>query len=91
MDLLLTGANGLRTSDDFYQAVAAAFSRAAGRAVPCAAYKPGCGEHHAASAFGFLTAIGLVRGEIASEPRVRTVVLYTLSLTGTKGICCLRA
>jgi len=91
VDLLLTGANGLRAPDDFYQAVAAAFSRAAGRTVPCAAYKQGCGEHHSASAFGFLTAIGLVRGEIASERPVRTVVLYTLSPTGTKGMCCVRA
>jgi 3-oxoacyl-(acyl-carrier-protein) synthase len=91
VDLLLTGANGLRVADEFYQAVAAALARFAGRPVACGAYKQGCGEFHAASAFGFLTAIGLVRGEIAVEKPCRTVVLFTLSPTGTKGMCCVRA
>jgi len=95
VDLLLTGANGLREGDQFFQAVAAAFSRQAGRDVLCRAYKQGCGEHHSASAFGFLTAIGLVRGEIAGEiigaRPVRTVVMFTRSRTGTKGMCCIRA
>ena len=91
VDLLLTGANGLPGEDECYQAVAAAFSQQAGRTVLCGAYKHGCGEHHSASAFGFLTAIGLVRGEIPAERPCRTVVLLTLSPTGTKGMCCIRA
>ncbi|HEX7569248.1 MAG TPA: beta-ketoacyl-[acyl-carrier-protein] synthase family protein, partial [Verrucomicrobiae bacterium] len=91
VDMILTGANGLRAPDEFYQAVAAAFSQPAGRTVLCGAYKQGCGEHHSASAFGFLTAIGLVRGEIAAERVCKTVVLLTLSPSGTKGMCCVRA
>jgi len=95
VDLLLTGANGGNGWDAFYQAVAAAFSRRAGRTVGCAAYKHACGEHYSASAFGFLTAIGVVRGEIqlagAPDAAVKTVVLLTLSPTGTKGMCCVRA
>jgi 3-oxoacyl-(acyl-carrier-protein) synthase len=89
-DLLLTGANGLPEQDEFYQAIAAAFSRQAGREVLCLGYKHGCGEHHSASAFGFLTAIGLVRGQIAAERSCQTVVLFTLSPSGTKGMCCVR-
>jgi 3-oxoacyl-(acyl-carrier-protein) synthase len=91
VDMILTGANGLRAPDEFYQAVAAAFSQPAGRTVLCGAYKQGCGEHHSASAFGFLTAIGLVRGEIAAERPCKMVVLLTLSPSGTKGMCCVRA
>jgi 3-oxoacyl-(acyl-carrier-protein) synthase len=90
-DLLLTGANGLREQDEFYQAVAAAFSRQVGHDVRCRGYKHGCGEHHSAAAFGFLTAIGLVRGEIAMERPCRTVVQFTLSPSGTKGMCCVCA
>jgi 3-oxoacyl-(acyl-carrier-protein) synthase len=101
VDLLLTGANGLSKLDDFYRAVAGALSRLAGRNIACGTYKHACGEHHSAPAFGFLTAVGLVRGEIAPEHctvdktalpgACRTVVLFTFSTTGTKGMCCIRA
>jgi 3-oxoacyl-(acyl-carrier-protein) synthase len=101
VDLLLTGANGLAKPDDFYRAVAGALSRLAGRNIVCGAYQHACGEHHSAPAFGFLTAVGLVRGEIAPEfctvdktalpGACRTVVLFTISTTGTKGMCCIRA
>jgi 3-oxoacyl-(acyl-carrier-protein) synthase len=101
VDLLLTGANGLTEMDNFYCAIAAELSRLAGRNIACGAYKHACGEHHSASAFGFLTAVGLVRGEIAPEfctvdktalaGACRTVVLFTFSTTGTKGMCCVRA
>ena len=101
VDLLLTGANGLTELDSFYRAVADEMSRLAGRDIVCGAYKHACGEHHSASAFGFLTAVGLVRGEIAPEfctadktalpGACRTVVLFTFSPTGTKGMCCIRA
>ena len=71
---------------------------AGGAAAAAGAYKQCCGEHHSASAFGFFTAIGLVRGEIAPElccgtagGPCRTVVLYTFSPTGTKGMCCVCA
>jgi 3-oxoacyl-[acyl-carrier-protein] synthase II len=104
LDLLLTGANGWPPLDGAYADVAAALSRLAGRQIPCGAFKHCCGEHHSASAFGFLAAIGLVRGEILpslccplgnnSAPPdrpCRMVVLYTLSLGGAKGLCCVRA
>jgi 3-oxoacyl-(acyl-carrier-protein) synthase len=101
VDLLLTGANGLAKPDVFYRAVAGALSRLAGRNIACGAYKHACGEHHSAPAFGFLTAVSLVRGEIAPEfcavdktalpGACRTVVLFTISTTGTKGMCCIRA
>jgi 3-oxoacyl-(acyl-carrier-protein) synthase len=103
VDLLLTGANGWPPLDEACRGVAQALSRLAGRRVACGAYKQCCGEHHSASAFGFLTAIGFARGEIAPERcactvgdapasgACRTVVLYTLSPTGTKGMCCVCA
>jgi 3-oxoacyl-(acyl-carrier-protein) synthase len=103
VDMVLTGANGWPWLDGVYRAVADVLSRRAGRRVMCGAYKQCCGEHHSASAFGFFTAIGLVRGDIApglcasgAEPApvagpCRTVVLYSLSPTGTKGMCCVRA
>jgi 3-oxoacyl-(acyl-carrier-protein) synthase len=101
VDLLLTGANGLAQQDDFFHAIAAALAKLPGKEIACGAYKHACGEHHSASAFGFLTAVGLVRGEIAPEfctadktvlpGACRTVVLFTFSPTGTKGMCCIRA
>ena len=101
VDLLLTGANGLKEPDNFYRAVAEGLSRLAGRGIACGAYKHACGEHHSASAFGFLTAVGLARGEIAPEHCTmdkttlpggcRTVALFTFSPAGTKGMCCIRA
>jgi len=104
VDLLLTGANGWPWLDHRYQAVAHALSRQAGRPMPCGAYKQSCGEHHSASAFGFFTALGLVRGEIPlalcvapadradlADSPCRRVILYTLSPSGTRGMCCVCA
>jgi 3-oxoacyl-(acyl-carrier-protein) synthase len=101
VDLLLTGANGLAEPDRFYRAVAAELSRLAGRSIGCGAYKHACGEHHSGSAFGLVTAVGLARGEIEAghctmdkttlPGGCRTVVLFAVSPTGTKGMCCVRA
>jgi 3-oxoacyl-(acyl-carrier-protein) synthase len=104
IDALLTGGNGWAPVDHAYQAVAEALARLTGRQIPCLAYKSCCGEHHSASAFGFLTAIGLVRGEIPpavcaspagrslrTDGPCRKVVLYTLSPSGVKGMCCVCA
>ena len=69
----------------------------------CGAYKQWCGEHHAASAFGFLVGLGLLRGEIrrsgvlggqseAGAPgggACRFLALYTLGDDGAKGLCLL--
>jgi 3-oxoacyl-(acyl-carrier-protein) synthase len=103
-DGLLTGANGWAPLDRAYQAVADALARFTRRPIPCLAYKHCCGEYHSASAFGFFTALGLVRGEIppaaftgparqsllANGP-CRKIVLYTLSPSGVKGMCCVCA
>ncbi|MEI6971622.1 MAG: beta-ketoacyl synthase N-terminal-like domain-containing protein, partial [bacterium] len=101
--LLLTGANGWHVMDARYLAVAEALSKEAGRPVACGAYKQWCGEFHAASALGLLAAIGVVRGDLeaghfagpANAGSVpvgaagRTVVLYTLSVGGERGISCI--
>lgn len=102
--LFLTGANGWPQMDDKYKAVADALSKEAVRPVPCGSYKQICGEFYSASALGFLTAIGVVRGEVdikhlvagqcRPEPdglssRGSVVVLYTLSSTGARGLSCI--
>ncbi|HPA20812.1 MAG TPA: beta-ketoacyl-[acyl-carrier-protein] synthase family protein [Verrucomicrobiae bacterium] len=91
VDALLTGTIGLRATDEYCRVLGAALSRRAGREVLRLDYQRCCGEHHSASAFGFLTAIGLVRGEIPVEPACRTVAIFTLTTDGTRGMCCVRA
>jgi 3-oxoacyl-(acyl-carrier-protein) synthase len=100
MDAVLCGANGWQTLDRMYLDVADRLASLAGRTIPCGAYKHGCGEYYGASAFGLLTAVGLVRGEIpfahchptASEMRPpRNVLLYTLSPGGCRAMCCVCA
>jgi 3-oxoacyl-(acyl-carrier-protein) synthase len=104
VDFLLSGAGGRAPLDQACLGVAEALSRLAGRPIPCLAYKPWCGEHYSAPAFGFLTALGLVRGEIppaacarpSDQPLVadrgcRLVALCTFSPGGTKAICCVCA
>ncbi len=97
--LLLTGANGWTARDREYTAVADELSQRVGRRIVGAAYKHACGEHASASAFGMLTAIGLVRGLIrpawclAPEPTAspRAVLLYTVSPRGDRSLCCVSA
>ena len=101
VDMLLTNARSPADRKGFYRALAGELSRLAGRTIACGAYKQACGEFPSSSAFGFLTAVGLVRGQLRPEFCVasptgapstcRTVVLFTLSPTGTKGMCCVRA
>jgi 3-oxoacyl-(acyl-carrier-protein) synthase len=104
VDLFLTGANGWPQLDRLYLEVAEGLSRLAGRSIPCGAYKQCSGEYHAASAFGFFTAMALVRGDISPGLCVRgddapppldcpcrRIILYTLSSAGTKGMCCVHA
>jgi 3-oxoacyl-[acyl-carrier-protein] synthase II len=91
VDVLLAGADGVRATDELYQCVAAEFSRRAGREVACRGYKQCCGGHHSASAFGFFTAIGTVRGEFGPNLAGRKVVLVTFGAGGTKGMCCVHA
>ena len=98
------GANGWQPLDRMYLDVADRLTALAGRTIPCGAYKHGCGEYYSASAFGLLTAVGLVRGNIsfahchptagetASEPRPpRNVLLYTLGPGGCRAMCCVCA
>lgn len=101
VDVMLTGANGHRQWDEAYLGVAAAFSARVKRDVRCGAYKQACGEYPAASGFGFLVGLGLVRGEVSlgdvglgpiggmatNADRPRTVLLYTLSPTGNRALC----
>jgi hypothetical protein len=103
VDLLLTGANGWNRLDQAYLEVVQELGRLSGRVIASGAYKHVCGEYASASAFGFFTAIGLVRGEIEPSqclamPSVpdrgrpcHLVVLYTLSATGAKAMCCVCA
>jgi 3-oxoacyl-(acyl-carrier-protein) synthase len=102
VDLLLTGANGWGHGDRQYLAVADALSRRLGRGIACGAFKQRCGEYPTASAFGFALGIGLVQGGwrptecgvrlgAGVERRCRKVVLYTVSPSGAKGMCCLSA
>jgi 3-oxoacyl-(acyl-carrier-protein) synthase len=100
LDAVLCGANGWQPLDQMYLDVANRLASLAGRTIPCGAYKHGCGEYYGASAFGLLTAVGLVRGEIpfahcnptASDMRPpRHVLLYTLSPGGCRAMCCVCA
>ena len=90
IDLVLTGAGGNPIHDEFYAAVTAAFAERGRCPAMIRSYLNG-GEHYSAAAFGLLTAVGLVRGELPSEKPVKTVLLLTLSPAGTKGMCCVCA
>ncbi|HEY5297493.1 MAG TPA: beta-ketoacyl-[acyl-carrier-protein] synthase family protein [Verrucomicrobiae bacterium] len=82
--IILSGAGGWPALDEKYSAVAAALSQRAGRKLEHQTYKQLCGEFHSASAFGFSVAVDLVRA------RKCGVLLYTLSLRGSKAVCCLQ-
>ena len=96
IDMVLSGANGFTPIDTQYRAVVSALEVQIGRPVRHGAYKHLCGEFHAASAFGAAMAVGLVAGRVnpsallAPNGDCRTVLLYTLSETGTRAITCLR-
>lgn len=83
VEVVLSGAKGWAALEDKYAAVMAALSKRAGRNLPQQTYKQICGEFHSASAFGFFTAVELVRAGS------RSVLLYTLSPRGAKALCCL--
>jgi 3-oxoacyl-(acyl-carrier-protein) synthase len=104
VDLLLTGGSGWPLLDDPYREVASALSVGRGSELRCGFYKQACGEHYAASAFGFFVALGLIQGEI--EPALclvgvpsaatparppRTVLLFTLAPSGSHALCCVCA
>jgi len=90
MDAVLCGANGWQPLDQMYRTVANRLAQLAGRTIPCGAYKHCCGEYYSASAFGLLTAVGMVRGEISfahcyptvSDPRTAPVFLPLLPKGG---------
>ena len=104
IDAVLCGANGWQPLDQMYLAVANRLAQLAGRTILCGAYKHGCGEYYGASAFGLITAVGVVRqkipfthcyptvGETAAAPRPpRNVLLYTLSPGGCRAMSCVCA
>ncbi|HZL12567.1 MAG TPA: beta-ketoacyl synthase chain length factor, partial [Verrucomicrobiae bacterium] len=82
--IILSGAGSWPALDKNYSAVAAALCRRAGRKLEHQTYKQLCGEFHSASAFGFSVAVDLIRA------RKCGVLLYTLSLRGSKAVCCLQ-
>ncbi|HWI58236.1 MAG TPA: beta-ketoacyl synthase N-terminal-like domain-containing protein, partial [Bacillota bacterium] len=63
VDLLLTGGNQ-GPLDSMIQVVANTLSGRAGRIIPLGFYEQACGRLPTASAFGFATALALVRGQI---------------------------
>ncbi|HEY2330170.1 MAG TPA: beta-ketoacyl-[acyl-carrier-protein] synthase family protein [Verrucomicrobiae bacterium] len=84
VDVVVTGAKGLPALDKMYAAFIVALSGRAGRPPEHQTYKQHCGEFHSASAFGFSMAVELVR------QRQCGVLLYTLSPSGGKALCCLQ-
>ncbi|HZQ48240.1 MAG TPA: hypothetical protein VFC07_14585, partial [Verrucomicrobiae bacterium] len=84
VSVVLSGAGGVPQMDPMYEAVIANLTRRAGRTLEHQTYKQFCGENPAASAFGFATAVSLVR------QRRCAVLLLTLSARGFKSICCLQ-
>ncbi len=85
VDMVLSGAGGWSALDVHYRAILDALSARAGRSLEHKTYKQTCGEFHAASAFGFSVAVGLV------QQGHRGVLLYTLSPRGAKAVCCLES
>jgi len=80
IDVVLSGAGGLPALEPMYQSLASTLSARAGRTLEHQTYKQSCGEFHSASAFGFSTAIELIR------QGKRGVLLYTLALRGGKAM-----
>jgi 3-oxoacyl-(acyl-carrier-protein) synthase len=76
VDVILTGTGGWPELDDRYAAVVERLK------LRHQTYKHLCGDFYAASAFGFAQAVELVRAGS------RGVVLYTLSVSGGKAVCC---
>jgi hypothetical protein len=84
VDVLLSGAGGFPALNPFYDGVAKEFAKRSPNRVEHQTYKQLCGEFHSASAFGFSVAVDLVR-----RARKR-VLLYTLSVHGSKALCLLQ-
>ncbi len=82
--VFLSGAQGWPMLENYYNSVAAELSARAGRTIEHQTYKQLCGEFHAASAFGFSVAVGLVQRNRSG------VLLYTLSPRGGKALCCVQ-
>jgi hypothetical protein len=83
VSLVVSGAGGYPKLDAFYESVVSALSDRAGHNLLHRTYKQLCGEFHAASAFGFSVAVSLAKQEKCG------VLLYTLSLRGSKAVCCI--
>ena len=81
LDLLLAGAG------DGALPEAACSALAAELGVPCETYVRSSGAHAAASAFGFLVAVGRVGRPAATGPAPRLVALHTLTPDGSKALC----
>lgn len=78
IDVVLTGAGGWPALDRMYTDVAGSLN------LKQQTYKHLCGDHYAASAFGFVRAVELIRDG------VQGVLLYTLSVSGGKAVVCIQ-
>jgi hypothetical protein len=83
VNVIVSGAKGSPELDAYYNAVVEELSRRAGRALTHETYKQDCGEFYSASAVGFSVAVELARQKQCA------VLLYTLSLSSGKALCCI--
>ena len=74
LELLLTNSRGLT--------VTAAWQRLTGKPITVESYSQSCGEHYAASALGFVTALRML-------DRYHRIAVYTVGVNGVKGLCVL--
>lgn len=79
---VVTGGRGWPELDARYNAVIVELSKLARRTLIQQTYKQHCGEFYSASAMGFAKAVEIARA------KQRPVLLYTLSLRGSKALCC---
>jgi hypothetical protein len=77
--VFLSGARGFRQLEPLYEGIAAELKKR--NRLEHRTYKQVCGEFHAASGFGFFTAVNL------AKELNRGVLLYTLSQRGAKALC----
>jgi 3-oxoacyl-(acyl-carrier-protein) synthase len=84
LDAVVTGAKGSALLEPIYERFLSALSARTGGKLRAHTYKERCGEFHAASAFGFSTAVELVRAGS------KGVLIYTLASRGGKALCVVR-
>ena len=84
IEVVLTGAGGTASLEPMYESFIAALSARTRNKLRFETYKDFCGEFHAASGFGFASAVELTRSG------VKGVLIYTLAVRGGKALCIVR-